>query len=49
MTLFQKINLAFTYIAEAAYWLFSPHEDVYPATGIQPFSGTPYIKKKGGW
>ena len=49
MTLLQKINIAFVYIAEAAYRIFSPHDDAYPATGMQPFSGTPYSKRTNIW
>lgn len=49
MTLLQKINTAFVYIAEAAYRIFSPHDDVYPATGVQPFSGIPYSKRLNRW
>ncbi len=29
----------FVALAEAALRLFSPHDDDYPATGAQPFSG----------
>lgn len=29
----------FSALAEAALRLFSPHDDDYPATGVQPFSG----------
>ena len=49
MTLLQKINLAFVYIAEAAYRIFSPPDDAYPATGVQPFSGMPYSKRVRHW
>jgi len=49
MTLLQKINIAFVYIAEAAYRIFSPHDDVYPATGVQPYSGMPYNRKMHRW
>ncbi|MEO1791733.1 MAG: isochorismate synthase [Cyanobacteria bacterium J06629_19] len=30
---------AFTFLAEAAYRIFSPHDDAYPETGVQPYSG----------
>ena len=49
MTLLQKINVAFVYIAEAAYRIFSPHDDAYPATGVQPYSGMPYSKRLHRW
>lgn len=29
----------FSALAEAALQIFSPHDDNYPATGVQPFSG----------
>ena len=28
-------------LAEAALQIFSPHNDNYPATGVQPYSGDP--------
>lgn len=34
------------YISEAAMRIFSPTDDAYPATGIQPFTGEPYDKRK---
>lgn len=49
MTLLQKINATFVYIAEAVYRIFSPQDDAYPATGLQPFSGMPYSKKLKHW
>ncbi|MGI8936342.1 nicotinate phosphoribosyltransferase [Leptolyngbya sp. BC1307] len=45
MTLFQRLNSAFIYLAEAAYRIFSPHKDAYPATGLQPYSGEVYAKE----
>jgi len=45
MTLFKTIGDAFNFLAEAAYRIFSPHDDSYPATGIQPYSGYVYSKK----
>jgi hypothetical protein len=33
------------YISEAAMRIFSPDDDAYPATGMQPFTGEP--RKKG--
>ena len=49
MTLAQRIRSVFMYLAEGAYRLFSPHDDAYPATGIQPYSGTPYSKRADVW
>lgn len=45
MTFFQSLSNAFTFLAEAVYRIFSPHDDAYPATGMQPFLGRPYPKR----
>lgn len=34
----------FKFLAEAALEIFSPNDDNYPATGMQPFSGEPNSK-----
>ncbi|MEH2090495.1 hypothetical protein [Nostoc sp.] len=34
------------YISEAAMRIFGPNDDAYPATGVQPFTGEPYDKRK---
>lgn len=34
------------YISEAVSRIFSPRDDDYPATGVQPFEGDPADKKK---
>lgn len=34
----------FSMLAEAALQVFSPHNDNYPATGVQPYSGDPNTK-----
>ena len=46
MTFFQSLRDAFVFLAEAVYRIFSPHDDLYPATGLQPFSGDPYVKRR---
>lgn len=33
------------YISEAVSRIFSPRDDDYPATGVQPFEGDPPDKK----
>jgi hypothetical protein len=33
------------YISSAAIRIFSPSDDNYPATGVQPFEGDPADKK----
>ena len=35
----------FGMLAEAALEIFSPHDDDYPATGVQPYSGDPPSKR----
>ncbi|MEO1444736.1 MAG: Nif11-like leader peptide family natural product precursor [Cyanobacteria bacterium J06635_11] len=35
----------FGMLAEAAVEIFSPHDDNYPATGVQPYSGEPATKR----
>ncbi|NJM99572.1 MAG: nicotinate phosphoribosyltransferase [Phormidesmis sp. RL_2_1] len=49
MTFFQTLNSVFNYLAEGFYRIFSPHDDAYPATGIQPYAGTPYSKRTDDW
>lgn len=49
MTFFQAINNAFIYLAEGVYRIFSPHDDAYPATGIQPYSGDSYARRADAW
>jgi hypothetical protein len=34
------------YIAQAVTRIFSPTDDQYPKTGVQPFTGNPADKKK---
>ena len=45
MAFFQKFKSVFLYLAEGVYRIFSPHDDAYPATGIQPYTGVPYSKR----
>lgn len=49
MRLFQTLNSVFTYLAEGVYRIFSPHDDAYPATGLQPYAGIPYSKRFDVW
>ena len=37
--MFANLN---TYFSEAVARIFSPRDDMYPATGEQPFEGDPY-------
>ncbi|MGB7247860.1 MAG: hypothetical protein WBC73_02895 [Phormidesmis sp.] len=45
MTFFQNFKDAFIYLAEGIYRIFSPHDDSYPLTGVQPYTGEPYSKR----
>ncbi|MGB3296701.1 MAG: hypothetical protein WBA76_00420 [Phormidesmis sp.] len=45
MTFSQRLNSIFLYLAEGVYRIFSPRDDAYPATGIQPYSGIAYSKR----
>jgi len=49
MTFFQTLSNVFTFLAEAAYRIFSPHDDAYPATGVQPYAGYAYSKRASRW
>lgn len=44
MTLAQSWERFTQYISEAVGRIFSPNDDRYPETGIQPFEGEPYRK-----
>ncbi len=38
------------YISEAFFRIFSPSDDAYPATGVQPFTGEPFHENnKADW
>ena len=41
MNLSKSLTNAMRYVSEAAIRLFSPSDDHYPNTGVQPFEGTP--------
>ncbi len=49
MAFFQRLNSVFLYLAEGAYRIFSPHDDAYPVTGVQPYTGVPYSKRTNAW
>lgn len=42
MKLAYLFNSALTYLMEAAGRIFSPTDDSYPNTGVQPYSGDPW-------
>ena len=39
MFIISQIEQILSYIAEAIVEIFSPNDDTYPATGVQPFDG----------
>ncbi|MFE4105662.1 hypothetical protein [Almyronema epifaneia] len=41
MNIFRIINGVFQYLLEAIGRIFSPSDDAYPNTGVQPFTGEP--------
>ena len=41
MNLSKSLTNAIRFVSEAAIRLFSPTDDNYPNTGVQPFEGTP--------
>jgi hypothetical protein len=42
MNVFKPVIDGLRYISEAVSRIFSPSDDHYPETGIQPFDGEPY-------
>ncbi|MHC5598360.1 MAG: hypothetical protein ACYTXC_20880 [Nostoc sp.] len=46
MAISQIIANITKYISEAAMRIFSPTDDAYPVSGVQPFTGEPYDKRK---
>lgn len=46
MRLVKQVQEATRYVWEGVKRIFSPRDDEYPETGVQPFTGDPY-KDKG--
>jgi hypothetical protein len=46
MKILQQLQQAFQNIWEAVIRIFSPREDDYPESGVQPYEGEPYKEKK---
>jgi hypothetical protein len=44
MKLLEKVA---NYLYEAFARIFSPNDDTYPETGVQPYQGEPYKKRHG--
>ncbi len=47
MNILNNLEQAVVYLYEGFARIFSPRDDAYPATGINPFDGVPY--KGSGW
>ena len=45
MNIFQWLQNLIQYIGTGVSRIFSPSEDDYPETGVQPFEGDPYKEK----
>lgn len=46
MGIYKLFNSVTQYISEAVVRIFSPSDDAYPVTGVQPFSGEPFHQDK---
>lgn len=44
MNIFQVIRNTVQYLVESSTRLFSPSDDQYPNTGVQPFDGDAYSR-----
>jgi hypothetical protein len=42
MNIYKLLGNMTRYISEAAVRIFSPSDDSYPLTGVQPYSGEPF-------
>ena len=45
MKIFQQLQQAFQMLWEAVLRVFSPSDDDYPESGVQPYEGDPYDEK----
>jgi len=46
MSIWKRVQVSLQYVSEAVNRIFSPRDDDYPATGVQPFKGDRYNKKE---
>jgi hypothetical protein len=44
MKVFDLVVNAIQYVSEGVSRIFSPRDDHYPETGVQPFDGDPFSK-----
>jgi hypothetical protein len=50
MGIYKLLDSIAQYLSEAVVRIFSPTDDAYPASGVQPFSGQPFNKnKRANW
>jgi hypothetical protein len=50
MSIYKWFDNLTQYISEAVVRIFAPSDDAYPASGVQPFSGDPFIKpRRADW
>ena len=49
MKLFNTVKIVAQYMLEGFLEIFSPHDDQYPAVGVQPFGGTVYHRSRFDW
>ncbi len=47
MSIAKAIDNVTQYISEAVARIFSPSDDAYPVTGVQPFEGDPFQEGQG--
>ena len=47
MNIYKLVELVAVYLSEGVIRVFSPRDDAYPVTGVQPFSGEPYQEANG--
>jgi hypothetical protein len=47
MSIYKLFEGITEYISEGFVRIFSPTDDAYPPTGVQPFTGEPYHRTKG--
>ncbi len=45
MNILQSLQDAVRYVSEGVSKVFSPSDDHYPQTGVQPFEGDPFSKR----
>lgn len=49
MSFYKLLESSIQYLSEAVARIFGPNDDIYPAIGVQPFSGDPFEQKEAFW